>query len=761
MDSVMADWKTAATALRDGFLAYWSPEYWMSIKGRILPTPFTLLLLPPIPWINTCIVSFSTLLYAASLFFLAREFKQSPAAAGFVAVSGALSSHFFTLLFPGHLAKMMTYAFVPLSCLGFFRWLDRRDMRSLLLCALALGMALLCGEGPIAYFTGIWFCVWGTFHVFQSQTSHERLRQALRTGAALVAIVLLVALFAWPGIRQSSDQISDNKPVVTAKPEQTWNFATQFFFPPEELISYLTTVQFFGAPEAYWGRDGEPQALRFSDDYMGLLPLGFALLAAVACWRQWHVRMLACTGLLSLIISFGKNGLVYALIYELPAMKSIRNPHRWTFFVAFSVCVLAGFGVDFLLLKFRDSKTSQAWFGKWGKRLFFATVAGLGLFIAGLLFVQDVPGVTKMYYGPVEFDSARAPLYLARTQMLLFSLLRTGVMVALSCGVLAAAFKQRARSELSSRRLILLLGAGLAVTMVDLGWNNARYIHFFPWRAQYEQNPVSNYLRQDPDCFFVKAFGAQQSSAINDLVLNILPFYRVQVTEPPATSRLPEEMSQLFKFFETHPIEHSRYLDFFNVKYLLAPGLIQDPQLQVKHVFEWEGVHVYQRNSMLPRAWLVPSATLVAHRDEALERVFSPAFSFLDQVVLEENTTLIPPPPPATSPSPLFPNLGKACITSYQDNQIVIETTASTSSFLVVNERWHPSWKAWLDGKPAKIYRANYAMRSIELPAGSHIVKMEYRASLASFWISFSTMLAALLIILWPSRFALRTESSR
>ena len=55
---------------------------------------------------------------------------------------------------------------------------------------------------------------------------------------------------------------------------------------------------------------------------------------------------------------------------------------------------------------------------------------------------------------------------------------------------------------------------------------------------------------------------------------------------------------------------------------------------------------------------------------------------------------------------------------------------------LVMSEKWDPDWKAWVDEKPAKIFKANFLMRAIELLPGKHVVRMEYRPSAVGFWIS-------------------------
>ena len=44
------------------------------------------------------------------------------------------------------------------------------------------------------------------------------------------------------------------------------------------------------------------------------------------------------------------------------------------------------------------------------------------------------------------------------------------------------------------------------------------------------------------------------------------------------------------------------------------------------------------------------------------------------------------------------------------------------------SEVWYPAgWIATIDGKPAEIFRANYTLRALKVPAGSKVIEMEFR----------------------------------
>jgi uncharacterized membrane protein YfhO len=70
---------------------------------------------------------------------------------------------------------------------------------------------------------------------------------------------------------------------------------------------------------------------------------------------------------------------------------------------------------------------------------------------------------------------------------------------------------------------------------------------------------------------------------------------------------------------------------------------------------------------------------------------------------------------------------------------------------LLVNDRHHPDWKVTIDGQPAKLLRANFIMRAVQVPAGQHEVVWRYQPNLKAFYISMSAiLLGALLCISLP-----------
>ena len=91
---------------------------------------------------------------------------------------------------------------------------------------------------------------------------------------------------------------------------------------------------------------------------------------------------------------------------------------------------------------------------------------------------------------------------------------------------------------------------------------------------------------------------------------------------------------------------------------------------------------------------------------------------------------------------------------SYDPKRIVLSTEATTSTVLLLNDKHHPAWKVTVDGRPAKLLRANYLMRGVYLPPGKHKVEFQFAPSENSIRVSLSGFglgaLAVLILVFLP-----------
>jgi uncharacterized membrane protein YfhO len=92
---------------------------------------------------------------------------------------------------------------------------------------------------------------------------------------------------------------------------------------------------------------------------------------------------------------------------------------------------------------------------------------------------------------------------------------------------------------------------------------------------------------------------------------------------------------------------------------------------------------------------------------------------------------------------------GKTTITRWTPKLITVESESPAPGILLLNERWHPDWRAKIDGQPTELLRGNLLMRAVSVPAGKHTVEFSYNPSMKMLWVSLSALLTALVFGVW------------
>ena len=80
---------------------------------------------------------------------------------------------------------------------------------------------------------------------------------------------------------------------------------------------------------------------------------------------------------------------------------------------------------------------------------------------------------------------------------------------------------------------------------------------------------------------------------------------------------------------------------------------------------------------------------------------------------------------PHASPTASAPG-GNVRLTRYANSEVVVEVDAPSGGILVLNDVWHPWWRATVDGVEAEILRANAIFRAVAVPPGTHTVRFTF-----------------------------------
>jgi len=80
-------------------------------------------------------------------------------------------------------------------------------------------------------------------------------------------------------------------------------------------------------------------------------------------------------------------------------------------------------------------------------------------------------------------------------------------------------------------------------------------------------------------------------------------------------------------------------------------------------------------------------------------------------------------------------NNTKIQLTKYAPDYVEYDYSADKAGTVVFSEIYYPyGWNAYIDGQPSEHFRANYTLRAMNVPAGQHHIRFEFRPDTAAKW---------------------------
>ncbi len=636
--------------------------------------------------------------------------------------------------------------------------------------ALAIALGVLGGHLEITFYATF---VAGLYALYLAARFLGH-RRADASGRFVVIAGLVIGL----GVLIGAVQLAPFLSVLQSNNRQgetTYQQVVSYALPHRQALSFLMP-DFFGNPTAHHYFDlttlretivgnnalGQPTDPPHTIDwgtknyvegggYVGVLPLLLALIGALFSRRRerWFFGGLA---VLSLLLAFGTP--LYALIYYgLPFFSQLRTPFRWLYPFDFSAAVLAGLGADWLwrrgiespgfgLVNRRASNrdASVAPFGALDSRSHVLSrflpwlpmgIGVVGLGFLALSFVERARSVALAG----RILASRADLqrsfgsgavlysYELRNLAIFFCLLAAG---GLLVGLLAASNGKRAKGDRVLAPGLREVVAALIVLLVvgDLFYFGTRFVSEEPASILAQRTDLSAVLPANPAGPRVATLGDPEVLQPNLGVILGVPSIAAYDTI------IPERFVKLWSLVEPpgdlpynkigllhHPSSlSSPILDLLDVRYVLTESPVGDPSVRL--VGQFGAVRVYERPSVLPRAFVVGRARWVPNENGALAAMKEPSFRPSEEVVLEGSSEGRIQNPGGG---------GTATITSYQLDRVVVDVSASGPSWLVLSDGNADGWQATIDGASAPILMADGDLRAVSLTAGQHRVDFEYR----------------------------------
>jgi hypothetical protein len=141
-------------------------------------------------------------------------------------------------------------------------------------------------------------------------------------------------------------------------------------------------------------------------------------------------------------------------------------------------------------------------------------------------------------------------------------------------------------------------------------------------------------------------------------------------------------------------------------------SLSVDPAYRLVHSGD---VKIYDNLAVLPRAFIVHGARVIADDEQALAALGDPAFDPAGEVILAEGKELAAGGGHAAE------------ITSYEPERIEVQARLDAPGYLVLTDAYYPGWTVEVDGQPAPLLRADLYFRAVALDAGEHQVAFRFQ----------------------------------
>ena len=167
---------------------------------------------------------------------------------------------------------------------------------------------------------------------------------------------------------------------------------------------------------------------------------------------------------------------------------------------------------------------------------------------------------------------------------------------------------------------------------------------------------------------------------------------------------------------------------------------------------DFEGIQVWENEAALDRAFGVYNAEILSGEEAQLDRLLDPAFSLQDTVLLTSKPEGWSPPrtPPTHRPEIRWKH------ESASGAQVTLEVKFPARGLLVLHDNHYPGWKAYVDGEPAPLLRANYTFRAVAVPAGDHRVEFVFWPASLQYGLLLAAVGAGVLLLFFLAVFRRR-----
>lgn len=670
---------------------------------------FFLLFSMPFAW--TFYIISVPILSAIFTFLLLSEFKFSRKASVFGAIVFAFSSYMVVWMEYGNLGHAGLW--LPLALLLIEKNIKKWNAFLGIVLTVVLTLSIFAGYLQISFYL---FLFSFAFLIFRLITYDKKsfFKKFLLFLPFFILPLLLGAIQLFPTIQAffTSARSSYPKSTLPGLFIPIWHFIT------------IAVPDFFGNPATknYWVNGTYIQRVT----YIGVIPLIFVLIGFFSRKKTQVFWFFAVAAGIAYFFSFQNPVSVFIYSLGIPFLSST-VPTRIIYLFCFAASFCAAYGMDVWAKDFKIKN--------------LVPIMGLGvLYLLLWLFVFIIPHV----------DHAAWTVYLSISERNL--ILPTFIFIAFC---LTVSFVGRFKRFGNFGVWILLF-----LTLFDLFFFFKKITPFAPASYMYPSTPLmkklksieginrswgygEGYIETNLQTYekifstngynpiFIKRYALLVASSVDGRIPLTIPMADVNLAPGYGLGQL-----------STNPYRQ-KLMNLLGVKYVIArnnlltlrqPDAITFTPNIYKLIWQDDPWQIYENTKALPRFFLADNF-IVRKGQGIILKIYS-KLNLKKTIILEEKP-----------PFQIDKNAhGKAELLSYGNNRVSFETKDSGSQLFFLSDNFANGWKAYLDSKEIKIYRADYSFRAVILPKGKHHLVFVYKpfSFVLGRDISFASILALL-----------------
>lgn len=471
------------------------------------------------------------------------------------------------------------------------------------------------------------------------------------------------------------------------KESQVYEFISKKGADPSEALDF---TQNYGA--TYWG----DQPIVAAPAYIGAIVFMFFVLAMFIDKRKVKYAFLI-GAIFTLMLSWGKNFafLTNIFIDLVPFYDKFRAVSSIQVIVELCLPLLAIMGLQSF---FKADKVAQIEALKKTAMVSLGTIALLFV----LKFLFDFAGpidarLDQMFaqmgdptFGNEFIDALRSD----RKSMYTADVIRSGILITIALGILWWYTKEK----FSQWTTVVLIGVFMVGDLVLVDRNYVDASGFVAAREVKEPfQPTESDLKILEDTSHFRVY------EVNGRLQARTSYFHKSLSGYSAVR--PRRMEQLFNYQIDNG--NMEVLNMLNTKYVIQ---VDDKNQEFPAL----------NDKANGNAWFVKSVKFVNSADEEMKALDK--FNSKDEVIINQKEFAV-----VKENAYQRDSLARINLVEYKPNYIKYITENSQKGLAVFSEIYYPKgWIAMIDGNEAPIFRTNYTLRGLEIPAGKHTVEFKF-----------------------------------